>query len=289
MGASGCSREKRTLGEIRSAYAREDYRETIALCRHAIRRNMGSGRVYYYYGAALAHLNRDYEAARQLRQATTRDPSLAVEAGRLFYGLGVSDARAGKTARAADRLGRAAELDPGTALGRFAFLVGDRNFESEKYVAATRWYREAIAAYPDSSACERAYLRLADSLINTGASGGAREALQTLLNRYPNSIYRRQARWKLATMTYAEAENRFAVGDYEASINLLTKIPEWTANRALLQKQRFLLGETYEAMGEFDHAFSQYRMVIHEDRGASGAIVLRAKEKLDALREAGIQ
>ena len=50
-----------------------------------------------------------------------------------------------------------------------------------------------------------------------------------------------------------------------------------------------LLGETYEAQGEFDAAYRAYRTVLQEDSGASGRIVERARQKVDALREAGLK
>jgi tetratricopeptide (TPR) repeat protein len=61
-----------------------------------------------------------------------------------------------------------------------------------------------------------------------------------------------------------------------------------TLNPGLQQQSRFLLGETYEAMGELDKAYEQYQKVIQRDRGASGRIVERAREKIAALREAGL-
>ena len=87
---------------------------------------------------------------------------------------------------------------------------------------------------------------------------------------------------------YDRGEKMFLTGNYEETISLMAEVMARTRNPGLRQKSRFLLGETYEAMGDLDEAYQQYQKVIQTDRGASGRIVERARAKIAALREAGL-
>ena len=286
--ASGCSQERKTLAEIDAAYRAEDYREAVALCRHAVRRNVASGKVYYYYGASLLALNRDFEGFRELEKATELEPELRTDAGLLVFGAGEKDLTKGYQSRATRRLREAIVLDPAIDLGRHRFMVADEYFRDKNFEDAASMYREAIELFADDPNVERSYLNMALSQAEFGAYSESRETLENLLTLYPHTRHRSEARWKLATMTFDDAEKQYVLGNYEEAVELLSAVMGMTTNRGLSQKTRFLLGETYEAMGQFDEAYEQYRAVIDEDRGASGRIVERAREKIAAFREAGL-
>ena len=146
----------------------------------------------------------------------------------------------------------------------------------------------AIAAYPDSSACEEAYFNLAVARDELDAYDEASETLMTLLERYPRGRFKSEATFKLEELKYESAEKQFVLGNYDEVVEALTALIEETSNSGLTLKSRFLLGETYEALSDFEAAYAQYREIIRGDRGASGRIVERAREKMDAFREAGL-
>jgi len=276
------------VGEVESAFADGDYREAVALCRHAIRRNAAPPRVYYYYAASLVGLNRDFEAFRQFDEAVMKDAALGTEASAFLFERGQADFREGRRRRAAERLRKAAELDPGRALGGFQYLVAGLYFEEEEWEGAVRSYRAALEVLPDTSEVRVAMFNLARALEASGAPASAREAYELLLETHPRGKHRIEARWRLANLYFDEGEKHYAMGNYEMAIKQLEGMDERTDNHGLLQRSRFLLGESYEAMGDFENAYLQYRAVIDEDRGASGRIVQRARSKVDAFREAGV-
>jgi len=286
--AAGCSAEKRALGEIREAYARGQYEETVALCRHAARRSRATAEVHYLHGAALVALGRDFEGYRELEQAARSDAAWADEASDLLLAAGRADIAAGNRSRGARRLREAVEIRPGLALGAQRYLVARAYFEDKDYVHAASHYAQAVREYPDTAGAEEAALDLAAAYANLGQRANARETLTALLERRPQGRLRTEASWRLANLTYDEAEQQFVVGSYDAVPTLVGEMLSLTSNRGLEQKGRFLLGEAYEAMGEFAQAYEQYREVIRDDRGASGRIVERAKEKIAAMREAGL-
>jgi tetratricopeptide (TPR) repeat protein len=285
---AGCSKEKKALAEIQQSYDKKEYREAIALCKHAIRRNIDSPEVYYYYGKSLVSLNRDFEGFRRLDEAIRQDPSAGSRISNFLYLAAVRSFQKNQRAKAARRMQKAKDYNSSLKLGVYGFLVAESYYLTKEYAKAAHLYREAIRAYPDSSVVEEAYLNMADAYGQLGAQSRARESLEELLGLYPRGKYKNQARWRLVNLLYEEGEKHFLLGNYEEVVELIKDLIKTTKNPGLIQKSRFLLGETYEALGEFDSAYQQYRDVIRGDRGASGRIVERAREKIQAFKEAGL-
>jgi tetratricopeptide (TPR) repeat protein len=284
----GCSEEKRAVSEIRDSFEAGEYRETVAFCRHAVRRGIDAPEVYLYHGKSLVLLGRDFEAFGRLEAAVARDPMLAAPVGRFLLGEGERAFVSGRREQAAARFRRAVEIDPSLDPGVYIYLVGDHYYEEPDYGKAAAAYAKAVANYPDTTAAEPAYVNMAACYRNLGMQARAQAALETLLDLYPHSPAAAQARWDLVNILYERGEKKYLSGHYEETIGIVAEIMTRTRNPGLRQKSRFLLGETYEAMGELDRAYEYYQQVIQKDRGASGRIVERAREKIAALREAGL-
>jgi tetratricopeptide (TPR) repeat protein len=286
--AGGCSKEKKALSEIRASFETSEYRETVALCRHAIRRGIDAAEVYYFFGASLVMMDRDFEGFLQMEIAARRDPASARDIGLFLFENGERTFQKRLRAKAARRMQKAVEIDPMLELGSYTYLVAAEYFKAKDYERARQYYSRAIEAHPDTAAAEEAYLNMAISCAATGAASRARENLETLLELYPRSSLATDARWRLVNLLYEEGEKQYLLGNYEETVEVIEELLSRTRNPGLKQKSRFLLGETYEALGEFDEAYRQYKKIIEGDRGASGRIVERAKEKIAALREAGL-
>jgi tetratricopeptide (TPR) repeat protein len=288
MVGAGCSKERRAVGEIRKAFEAHEYRETVALCRHAIRRGVDDAKVYYYYGASLVSLGRDFEGFRHLGEAARREPDLTTTIGTFLFKSGDLSFQKRRRSQAAKRMQKAVEVDPSLELGAYLYLVADEYFTDKEYEKATQFYARAIEAHPDTTVVEQAYFNLAESYAEIEAPGKARESLEQLLELRPRGSLATQARWRLANLMYEQGEKHFLLGNYQEVVEVIGELLRRTRNPGLVQKSRFLLGETYERLGEFRKAYRQYREIIEEDRGASGRIVERAKAKMATLREAGL-
>jgi tetratricopeptide (TPR) repeat protein len=285
---TGCSEESKSLSDIEEAYEGADYEETVALCKYAIRRQWDTPPVYFYYGASLVALGRDYEGFKRLEEAITKDLSLAPRAAALVYDAATADVARGDRRRAARRMQKAVEYDPSLDIGPYRFMVADVYFEQQNYGRAAPIYREAIAAYPDTSILETAYFNMATSYDEMGWNAQAREAYEELLELFPRGEYKTESAWRLYNLMYEHAEKQHVLGEYEEVVETLDALIERADNIGLLQKAHFLLGETYEAMTDYAGAYREYKAVIAVDRGASGRIVERAREKIAALQEAGL-
>jgi tetratricopeptide (TPR) repeat protein len=285
---SGCSKEKTAVSEIREAFEADEFQEAIAFCRHAIRRGIDAPAVYYYYGASLVSLNRDFEGFRQLEKAAEGDPSMSPQIAEYLYDSGSRSFRKRLRSQAAGRMRHAVEIDPALDLGPYVYMVADEYFVDNEYEPAARFYARALAQRPDTTAAEEAYLNLAKSYVEIGTPARARESLEEMLDRFPDGRLATQARWRLVNLLYEEGEKQFVLGNYEEVVEVINELLIRTRSPGLSQKSRFLLGESYERMGEYENAYRQYRRIIDTDRGASGRIVDRAKQKIAALREAGL-
>ncbi len=284
----GCSKQKRTVSEIRGTYEKAEYGETVGLCRYAIRRGMDNADVYFYYGASLMHMGRDYEGFKQLSDAVSRDSLLVSKVSTMLADMGEKDVRAGKRSRGVLRLQRALEFDGNIDLRGYKFAVADQYFESTTYDEAAPLYRAGIAEFPDTSACQAALFNLSHCQAELGENINAIETLQELLTRYPRGRFKSESKFRLANLQYEAAEKQYVLGNYEDVLTIVEELLEVSDSRGMRQKSRFLLGETCEAMNDFDAAYVQYRAIIAEDRGASGRIVERARGKIKALQEAGL-
>lgn len=276
------------VSEIERAFEAHEYQEAIALCRHAIRRGVDAAQVYYYYGASLISLNRDFEGFRQLGEAARRDPSLSGKIGAFLFENGELAFQQHKRSQAAKRMQNAVEIDPTLDLGRYLYLTADQYFADKEYEKASQMYARAIESYPDTTVVKDAYFNLAVAYGEIGAHAKARESLELLLDLDPGGSLATEARWRLVNLMYEDGEKQFVLGNYEEAVEILEKLIVRTRNPGLAQKSRFLLGETYERLGQYDSAYHQYQKIIDSDRGASGRIVERAKAKIETLREAGL-
>ena len=92
---------------------------------------------------------------------------------------------------------------------------------------------------------------------------------------------------RLDDITYGEAQKALERGDLPRAAELADQLVGRTQNRSLQQKGRFVLGEAYERMGETGRAYAAYREIIESDRGDSGGVVERARERIEALQGAG--
>jgi TolA-binding protein len=193
------------------------------------------------------------------------------------------------SADAAHRWARAWELDPGVDVGRRRFAIADHYFAQRRFDRAAALYDEAVRAYPDSSACETAYARLAECWTELGEAEKARLAMETLVARYPKGRYAGGVASSLDDLALVAARKHFEAGEYEKAIEVARELVGTTDNRLLQQRGRYLLGETYEAMGDRAAAYNEYREIIRADRGDSGRLVEQARERIEVLQGAGLR
>jgi tetratricopeptide (TPR) repeat protein len=283
-----CSEKRKTLGEIRESFAQKNYEETELLCQHALRKNIQDAEIFYYYGLALLELGRDYEAFRRLEEASAADPSMRGEIAERLLAKGREAFDRGSARRASHRLKLAVDMDTTLELGSFKYLVAQAYFDEREFDRAAAMYASAIQERPDTAAAENAYFDLSECYVTLGDSVRALEALDELLTRFPKGKLAGRAQWKLENLLYEHASTEFARGNYESVVEEINTLLERTANVSLLQRARFMLGEAYERLEDYPRAYEQYKTIIDQDRGASGRIVERARQKINALRDSGL-
>lgn len=285
---AACSRTEKAVGEIRAAFAREDYQEAMVLCERAIRRDVRAADVYYYYGMSLLRSDRDYEAFRRFAEAVEVDSTFAGPIADDLTSNGKASAARGDLRGAAARLRAAADLQSSIRLGRYGFLVADLYYQERDFESAVKFYETVLREHPDTTAAEAAYFNLAQCHLSLGDTAAAADALEEQLDTFPRGPLSGRAEWKLENLLFTGAETAFAAGDYEKVIESMSELLARTSNVTLIQRARFLLGEAYEREGKYRGAYEQYKAIIREDRGASGRVVERAREKIAVFRDSGL-
>lgn len=288
LGVAGCSQERKALSDIKGSYEEGKYQDTILFCEHAMRKGVRTHQVYYYYGLALMESGRDFEAFRRFGEARAAGPEIASEIAEYLYGKGRESADGGRRQQALGRLKVASDMNSELDLGTLRYLVGDAYFGERDFERAVKLYVTAVYQYPDTSAAEGAFYNMSQCYVALGDSSSAIASLERQIENFPRGPLAGQARWKLVNMIYEGARREFERGNYETVVEQITDLLERTRNVSLVQRARFLLGEAYERMEEYQQAYEQYKAVIREDRGASGRIVEKAREKINTFRDSGL-
>jgi tetratricopeptide (TPR) repeat protein len=274
------------VGEIRAAFERGDYTETVGLSRHALRRGEERPIIHLYNGLGLVGLGRDHEGFDEIGRAVDDEPSLAPMATEFLMARAADKPGTTTSAR---RMREAWRLDASIDLGRNAFSVADVCYGERSWEDAAGLYTHAIAAFPDTAACEAAYARLAECYLELRRPDQARKAMETLVERYPRGQLAGRAMARLDDVAFDQAQAAYNTGEYSEAVELAADLVTGTANRSLQQKARYLLGESYEASGDTASAYAAYRDIIRSDRGDSGRVVERARARMEALQEAGLR
>ncbi len=282
---AGCGRGGASR-EVERAFKKGNYADAVALGRHALRTGADSPRTHLYYGMSLVAVARDHEGFREIDTAVRADSTMAQRAADFLWSRAME---APGSEMAARRMRKAHELSPSIDLGRYGFAVANVCFQERDYAEAASLYDQAVKAYPDTAACETAYANLAECWKALGEPTRAREAMETLVARYPRSDLASRASARLDDIALDEAQQAYDAGDYEHAIELTKELAARSQNRSLQQKARFLLGESYEATDNIPDAYAVYREIIRGDRGDSGRVIDQARARIEALQEAGLK
>ena len=132
----GCSQESKSHREIVTAYENEEYEETVALCRYAIRRDVKSATVYQYYGMALVHIGRYFEGVRQLEEAIKLAPERKREVVTFLEERSAMEFKRSRRDQGARVLKMAMAIDPTIDPGVWSFYIADTYFREQQYADA---------------------------------------------------------------------------------------------------------------------------------------------------------
>lgn len=289
LAAAGCAERRKDLGAIREAYAEGKYEEAISLCERSIQKGIADGGIYYYSGMSLLATGKDAAAVDRFREALRADSALSDEITGALLDRARDSLDRG-TIRRATLLARAAvEIDRAAPAGPLGYLVALGYFEERNWPEAAHWYTESIAGYPETDAAETGFFNLAASRAAMGDSAAAIEAFEAQLERFPRGGLADRAVWALSGLLYDRARTEFERGDYDAALRTAERVVTGSSDELMTQKAMFLIGESYERMGEFEKAYERYEAVAGEDRGAPGGIAERARAKMRGFRDAGLR
>ena len=287
--AAGCAERRKDLGAVREAYAEGKYEEALSLCERSIRKGTADGGIYYYSGMSLLAMEKDAEAVARFREALRSDSALSDDIAGALLAKARESLDQGTIPRATLLARAAVGIDRAAPAGALGYLVAFSYFEERNWPEAALWYEGAIAAYPDAEAVEAGLFNLAASRAAMGDSTAAIEALEKLLGRFPRGGLADRAVWTLTSLLYGRARSEFERGDYDSALRTAERVAAASPDDTMTRKAMFLIGESYERMGEFGKAYDQYEAIAKEDRGAPGGIAERARAKMRGLRDAGLR
>ena len=288
-GGSGCSKKERVRAAVRSEYAQGNHEEVVALCERALRGDLVDAEISYYYGLSLLSLDRDVEALDHLHTAVSMNRTFSTQISAGLVAKAREATALGRMSQAARRVRAALEFQPGVNVGPLEYLVADSFFQDRRWEEAARHYDKALTDFPENSAAEKGFFNLAACYAAIGDSAAAIEVLGEQLAGFPQGPLAAEAEWTLVNLVYGRARSEFQRGNYDAAVDLASSIVGRSPNAVAVQRARFLLGEAYERLGAYASAYEQYESIVGEERGATGRLVERARDRMRAIREAGLR
>ncbi|MFN3653605.1 MAG: tetratricopeptide repeat protein [Armatimonadota bacterium] len=162
---------------------------------------------------------RDYPKALAAyeKAVASKDPAV-LTAARL--GLGEAAIRTGQHAKAAAALGEAVKgkLDPEQAPVAWYWL-GQSRLELKQYGPAEEAYLRVTRDYPKAEFADGAYFGAGVAALRQGKADAARGHFRAVVDRFPKSADRPQARLLLAEIDFDAKRYREARSGYEALLN----------------------------------------------------------------------
>jgi tetratricopeptide (TPR) repeat protein len=287
--AAGCSgSEKRMVREAETLLERGEFEEAVFFCRRLLKRHPDSPRGLFVLGSAKLHLGQDVEAEAAFERSLQAGGTTGKELGALYLELGLESSRGGSPVRGRRRLMQAHAYDPGLEFGRLDYAVADAYYDQGDFESAIPLYRRALASDSDTTVAESALFRLAASLEAVGREDEARDVYGRFLSHYPGSERKERALARLQNLYYTRAEEEFEAGRLEECLSLLREVLRYASNPLMRDRARFLMGQVFEGMGEYEEARNAYMEIVSTANVGSMRIRERALDRLEQFNDIGL-
>lgn len=188
-----------------------------------------------------------------------------------------------------DRFGMAGAVEAALAL-RPGLPVGDMAAPLARYYAragdvdgARAFYERALGAAPPDS-IPGLLFDFAQFQESQGNCAEAIELFSAFRARRPRGEQSDQARWNIGNCSFALARQARENGEAEKALEHLDVTLELGVPQNLMDQAWFERGEALLELGRRDEAMQAYIRVLENARTTGGALVERARQRIDQLR-----
>lgn len=286
--AYSCSGKSSVMDDAKKYYNNGKYKDAIFVIKHYMRRGgEGTPGLFFIEGSSYLKLGMESQAIESFRSCYESDTTWAEKIAETIREEAVREFERGNYLKARRMAEQAVGFVPGIEFGRYDAIVGNLLLDKKMDDLAADYFERYIRNYPDTSGLSKVMFNLATAYANTGDTVRAVDVCREIINKYPKSTVKSNAKWMLENMLYARAESAFNSGEYDVSKLMLNEIIAETTNPVMKEKVYFLLGSAYEKMAEYKSAVRCYREVINLNLGSSSRLLEKAKERIEKLEATG--
>ncbi len=269
------------------AFAAGELDEALAEYRLAARDQDAPAEVLARVAHAYVASGQVDEAHEFYLLAIEEDPSWAQQAVADLMGMADEAQRDGDRFRMASAVGAARSIEPSIGLDGLALPLARHHFNNGEYGLALPLYERALAAGGDTLPAVMFEIGQAHEQI-----GDCRKALvffESYRGNAPRSR-RSEVDWFIGTCSFEVARGLRGIeggADEESLLEALQNVDraiEMGEPRNLLGRAWFERGEILADLGECENAIASFRQVEIVEGATDGALVTRARERLDAIR-----
>lgn len=280
--AAGCNEPEPATARGDRLFADSNYTGALAEYRLAYELRKGTDEL-----ARVAHtyaITGDFERARESYDILLeRAPEYTDQAIYDYLDL------ARRAQARSDRFGMAGAVEAALAL-RPGLPVGDMAAPLARYYAragdvdgARAFYERALGAAPPDSVPGLLF-DFAQFQESQGNCAEAIELFSAFRARRPRGEQSDQARWNIGNCSFALAREARENGEPEKALEHLDVTLELGVPQNLMDQAWFERGEALLELGRRDEAMQAYIRVLENARTTGGALVERARQRIDQLR-----
>lgn len=279
----GCEQPEPAVARGDRLWADSSYENALAEYRLALLQGARDEAAYLRVAHAYAQLGKLDEAAQYYRMALDRSPELADQAVFDYLALARRALARGDRHGVARGVEAALALQPAVPIGEFAPVLARYYTDVGDTERALLFYQRALTtASPEE--VPGIFFQL--GAVHAGR-GDCREALgffAAARDRARDRARRDEAKWRMGDCAFELARQARQGGQITEALSHLELLLELGTPANLLDQAWFERGEVLFALGRFDEALASYRRVLELNRSRGGALVDRARERIDQIR-----
>jgi len=278
-----CDEQEPAVARGDRLWADSSYENALAEYRLALLQGSRDDAAYLRVAHAYAQLGKLEEAVESYRTVLDRSPELADQAVFDYLALARRALARGDRHGVARGVEAALALQPALPLGEFAPVLARYYSEVGDPERALLFYQRALTtAAPE--AVPGIFFQLGS--VHAGR-GNCREALgffAAARDRAVDKARADEAKWRMGECAFELARRARQEGQITEALAQLELVLELGTPANLLDQAWFERGEVLFALGRFEQALESYRRVLELNRSRGGALVDRARERIDQIR-----
>ena len=290
LSASFSCEKKTILQEIEEEYGKGNYRESVFLARHHLKKGgERSPELLYITGKSFLKLGRESDADDSFAEIYSMDSLWAPRLAEVLQLEAMKSFDRGQSSKGKRFTLRAVNYGKALDFEEYNAVAGKLLLDRKDYDGAVLFFNRYLEEHADTTGAAGIMIDLAAAYEGQDETLKAIELYRLFQEKYPKSRLVSIAKWKLENLLFNAGEELFSGGETEEALTLLAKLVESADNLLVREKACFILARIFESKYEIDKAVEYYSKIVHMNLGSSSRMVGKAQERIEELEKARVE